>query len=214
MILRRRALLSHPVGTGFCFALWFSGLFLRLKPGCMCVKIPSTQLAHELLSWWCYLAPPCSGPVGTSALGPFSACNPHDHTIPLRWQYEQRVPEPKTGYKGPPIRKSVDRKAQEGSPEGNARDSPQSTKLREQMGLVSPFGMESVVCLGTTQEVQRGSQGRGHTQLPSSPCASLSRCLPTSGDSKQNVFSFPSDLGFNTETAQIRNMSSPEAYNY
>ena len=23
----RRALLSHPVGTGFCFALWFSGLF-------------------------------------------------------------------------------------------------------------------------------------------------------------------------------------------
>ena len=23
----RRALLSHPVGTGFCLALWFSGLF-------------------------------------------------------------------------------------------------------------------------------------------------------------------------------------------
>ena len=141
------------------------------------VVLPSTSLQWTL---------------GTSTRGLFSASSPHDHTIPWRWQNQQRVPEPETGYKGPPIRKGCGYEGSGRQPRGKCQGTP-SPKLREQMDLVSPFGLESVVCLGTSQV-----RHRGVPKVVATPSSSaLSQDAFPNSETPSKMY-FPSDLGFNT----------------
>lgn len=139
------------------------------------VLLPSTTLQWTL---------------GTSTQGLFSA----PMTTPShgwRWQYEQKVPEPETGYKGPPIRKGCGYEGSGRQPRGKCQGTP-NPKLREQMDLVSPFGLESVVCLGTSQVRHRGVPKVVAT--PSSPA--LSQDAFPNSETPSKMY-FPSDLGFN-----------------